>query len=66
MGAAIIAGVGKGVFSSYPSAVASMVELDKTFEPDAHKTALYAERYARYAQLWPLLSGYLRESATPS
>lgn len=66
LGAAIIAGVGKGVFSSYVSAVQSMVALDGTFEPDPHKTALYAERYAHYARLWPLLSDYLRDSGVAS
>jgi xylulokinase len=60
LGAAIMAGVGKGIFSSYESAVESMVKLDRTFEPNPAMTALYADRHRRYSRLWPLLRDYLR------
>jgi xylulokinase len=61
LGAAIIAGVGCGVFSSLADGVGTMVRLDRTFEPDARKQVQYDERFAKYRQLWPLLKDYLRK-----
>jgi xylulokinase len=59
LGAAILAGVGAGVFSSVEEGVAAMVSLDRTFEPDAARHQAYAERYAQYRKLWPLMKDYL-------
>jgi xylulokinase len=61
LGAAIIAGVGSKVFPSHEASVKAMVHLDKTFEPDRSKQALYEDRFEKYRQLWPLLKDYLRE-----
>jgi xylulokinase len=61
LGAAIIAGVGSKVFPSHEAGVKAMVHLDKTFEPDRSKQALYEDRFEKYRQLWPLLKNYLRE-----
>jgi sugar (pentulose or hexulose) kinase len=63
LGAAIIAGVGKNLFSSYAEAVAQMVKLDRRFEPDTRRSAYYAARAARYALLWPLLSDYVKSDS---
>lgn len=63
LGAAMIAGVGRGVFSSYADAVDRMVKPDKRFEPQTRNTEYYAERCAQYARLWPLLGAYLREDS---
>jgi len=63
LGAAILAGVGKGVFS-LRSGIEAMVCLERAFEPDPRQQALYWDRFARYRQLWPLLAGYLRDLAS--
>ena len=63
LGAAMIAGVGKGSFTSYSDAVARMVKLDRRFEPQTRNTAYYTERCAQYARLWPLISDYLRQDS---
>jgi xylulokinase len=61
LGAAIIAGVGTGKFSSFAEGVGAMVRLERTFEPDAGLHARYQTAYEHYRRLWPLMSGYLRE-----
>jgi len=58
LGAAIIAGVGAGVFPSFESGVEAMVQLERTFEPDAHQQQLYASRFEEYRKLWPWLRDY--------
>jgi xylulokinase len=61
LGAAIIAGVGSGVFKSYPEGVDAMVRLERTFEPDMHRHERYQIRYQFYQRLGPLMADYLRE-----
>jgi xylulokinase len=51
LGAAIIAGVGSGVFPSFQAGVAAMVRLERRFEPDAYQQKLYEERFEEYKQL---------------
>jgi xylulokinase len=63
LGAAILAGVGCGVFPSLEAGVGTMVQLDRTFEPDTKKQALYSERFAKYQRLWPLMADYLHDLA---
>lgn len=48
MGAAICAGVGAGIFESYPEAVAAMVRVNRTVCPDPGRGQIYDEKYARY------------------
>jgi xylulokinase len=64
LGAAIIAGVGCGVFPSYQAGVEAMVSLERTFEPDPQKRELYARRFEKYKKLWPLMADYLRDFAS--
>jgi len=64
LGAAIIAGVGCEVFSSYEAGVEAMVSLERTFEPDPQKQKLYESRFEKYRRLWPLMAGYLRDLAS--
>ena len=64
LGAAIIAGVGCGVFPSYQAGVEAMVSLERTFTPDPRKRKLYARRFEKYQRLWPLMAGYLRDLAS--
>ena len=61
LGAAIMAGVGSGVYASFEEGVEAMVRLDRTFDPDLRKHRQYQSRYEQYAQLWPLMRDYLRE-----
>jgi xylulokinase len=63
LGAAIIAGVGSGIFSSFDEGVGAMVNLERCFEPDQTQHQHYMERYEQYKRLWPLMNSYLREIA---
>jgi len=61
LGAAILAGVGSGVFSSAAETAEAVVRITHTFEPSPEKHALYRERLEHYQQLYPLLKDYLHE-----
>jgi xylulokinase len=64
LGAAIIAGVGCGTFTSHEEGVHAMVKMEHTFEPDLKKHDRYNHRYEKYRQLWPLMQEYLRDLVT--
>ena len=49
MGAAICAGVAVGMFESYGDAVARMVRVARTVDPDPARRAIYDESYGRYS-----------------
>jgi len=57
MGAAMCAGIGAGIFSSYDEAVSRMVRLVRTVEPDPRKKDLFLSKYARYGELIGALRG---------
>jgi len=59
LGAAILAGVGAGVFASAEEGAANMVTVEHRFEPDAGRRAAYSDRFALYRELWPRLKGLL-------
>ena len=61
LGAAILAGVGSGVFSSAAETAEAVVRITHTFEPSPETHALYRERLERYQQLYPLLKDYLHD-----
>jgi xylulokinase len=61
LGAAIIAGVGSGLFDAYASGVEAMVSFEQNFEPDPGKQSLYEDRFEKYKLLWPLTAEYLRD-----
>jgi xylulokinase len=63
LGAAIIAGVGGGVFPSYEAGVEAMVRLDRIFEPNPQRQKLYESWFEKYTRLWPLMGEYLRDIA---
>jgi len=63
LGAAIIAGVGAGLFDSYETAVRKLVTFDRTFEPDAARHEQYQARFEQYRRMWPLVGGFLRDIA---
>jgi xylulokinase len=64
LGAAIIAGVGSGAFSSYREGVEAMVRLDQTFEPEVKQQELYADWFELYRRTWPATSTYVRSLAS--
>jgi len=63
LGAAMLAGIASGVFSSYESAVALMVTRDRVFHPDPARHARYRDKAAVYAGLYPALRETLRNPA---
>jgi xylulokinase len=64
LGAAIVAGVGSGVFTSYADGVEAMVRLERRFEPDLEQHRRYVDWFEQYRQLWPTAAGYLRDLAS--
>ena len=56
-GAAILAAVGCGVFSSVEEAAKKLVKVVATEEPDPELTAKYEERYQKFRKLYPALKG---------
>ncbi|HET6445220.1 MAG TPA: xylulokinase [candidate division Zixibacteria bacterium] len=55
-GAAILAGVGSGMFNSVQDACERMIEITGTTDPDTSKFHRYDEFYARYRALYPILA----------
>lgn len=60
LGAAIIAGVGAGIFSSFAEGVEGMVRIERVFEPDPRWGERYRDRYREYKRLWPIFYEHLR------
>jgi xylulokinase len=65
LGAAMLAGLGAGVFSSTEEAVDALVQVERVFTPDAGRHRRYEERFALYGQLYPF-SRALRDAAPES
>jgi len=57
MGAAICAGIGVGLFSSFENAVSRMVRVSRTVQPDPAMRDVYDGKYARYKRLLGVLGG---------
>ncbi|HUT33609.1 MAG TPA: xylulokinase [Planctomycetota bacterium] len=60
-GAAILAGVGTGVFPSLEQGAARVARLGPTVEPIARNVAIYNERHAFFQSLYPRLKDAYRE-----
>ncbi len=60
LGAAILAGVGTGVYNSPGEGVSQFVDVDRTFEPDKKRHEVYQEVYAKYSQIYPALKNLLK------
>ena len=54
-GAALLAGMAAGIFSSAAEAAEEMLQLDRRFDPNPQRMALYEERYALYQEVYPAL-----------
>ncbi|MBR3107728.1 MAG: xylulokinase [Clostridia bacterium] len=52
LGAAILAGVGTGVYASFEEAAAKTVSVRRTFKPDASRKEIYDKGYQTYRQLY--------------
>jgi xylulokinase len=64
LGAAIVAGVGVGMFKSLPDACARMVQVKGRCEPNPAFRAAYDEHFTKYVGLYDSLVGmFARESA---
>ncbi|MCC7354101.1 MAG: hypothetical protein IT330_10115 [Anaerolineae bacterium] len=57
-GAAILAGVGAGVYSSAVETAEAQVQLGRTFYPNPARAEEYASRLARYVRLYPALRAW--------
>ncbi|HUN06557.1 MAG TPA: xylulokinase [Aggregatilineales bacterium] len=55
LGAALVAGVGAGIYPSFESACASLVRYGPPTEPRPGLVAFYDDLYAQYTRLYPLL-----------
>jgi len=64
LGAALMAGVGSGAFSSIAEGVQSMVKLNRTFLPNREHQNLYDNRFEKYTRMWPSMQDYLRDLAS--
>ena len=60
IGAAIIAGVGIGLFSDFESACEKAIVLGETVRCDADRIRQYEECYQRYCELYPILKDWFR------
>jgi xylulokinase len=64
LGAAIVAGVGVGMFQNLPEACGRMVQVKGRHEPNPAVRAAYDEHYAKYVGLYDALGGmFAREKA---
>ncbi|MBN1400273.1 MAG: hypothetical protein JXA74_05530 [Anaerolineae bacterium] len=59
LGAALLAGVGVGVYPSLEEAVAQAVSLNQRVEPQSGSQEAYQARYALYREVYPTLKGLL-------
>jgi xylulokinase len=64
LGAAIIAGIGAGVWDDVEQAVEATVRVARTYEPDPATAAVYAKRYSQYVGLYDDLVETFSRSAT--
>ncbi|UCF06328.1 MAG: hypothetical protein JSV33_04675 [bacterium] len=55
LGAAIIAGIGAGVYDSFDEAVSEAVRASVRYEPEPRRTSIYRELLALYRELYPAL-----------
>ncbi len=60
LGAALLAGVGAGVYADARAAVAAAVQWQPPVEPRPSQVAAYAERYQLYREVYPLLADFQR------
>jgi xylulokinase len=57
-GAALLAGLAQGSFSSLEDAVRNLVKIKEIFEPDKKKSELYREKYEKYKDIYSVLKKF--------
>lgn len=62
VGTAMLAGLVTGVYSNPSDAAEQFVRKEKTFTPDSGRNKIYREKRARYDELFPLMSAFLRDN----
>lgn len=60
LGAAILAGVGTGVYASFAEAAQKTVRVTKTYHPNPDHRAIYNAGYARYRELYTRLEPMMK------
>jgi sugar (pentulose or hexulose) kinase len=63
VGAAIVAAVGVGAHPDLPAAIRSMTSIDRRFEPDAERAAVYDDVFEAYLGLYPAIQPVLDRAA---
>ncbi|HLJ71781.1 MAG TPA: FGGY-family carbohydrate kinase [Roseiarcus sp.] len=58
VGAAILAGIGTGVFGSISEAARHLARTEREYTPNPARRAMYAEGFARYVELYGRLKGF--------
>jgi len=66
LGAALMAAVAAGFFSTLEEGVSRMVRLGETIEPSSDHYGVYQERYAQYLELYERLSPMFRQRSPAS
>lgn len=61
LGAAILAGIGTGIYSSYEEAVKKTVKDQRKHEPDLTNRAVYDKTYETYLELYQALKGTMHK-----
>ena len=61
LGAAMLAGVGTGVWQSFEEAARQTIRVNRTFEPDPAKRAVYDRGYGIYRQLYDHLKDLMKQ-----
>jgi xylulokinase len=61
LGAAILAGIGAGVYKDEQDACQRVYRAGKTYQPNSKVTATYQDRFAVYRQLYPALRDVHRQ-----
>lgn len=61
LGAALLAGVGIGMYKDFDEAVGLTVREKRSHEPDPEKTALYEKDYETYIELYQQLKGIMKK-----
>jgi xylulokinase len=64
VGAALVAGVGTGVYSSYEDTLKVIETATTITEPNLQNVQFYNEQYARYCQLYPTLKSLFHKPST--
>ena len=59
LGAAILAGVGTGIYGSFEEAAGRTVSVKKTYAPDPETQAVYEQGDETYRKLYPALEGIM-------